>query len=718
LLEHAPERQLQLSLAANLAVISEPKINAVNAAKIIRLTGSGFTFPKPFETKFRLATMRLSVRKISGRGNARHQADRAAIVAALSSECRVETSKGFRMRDLSAALRNQPPAEHAYDWDPLHMPGYVQAYGVLLVADAETRQVQFVSENASDVLGITADDILDRSYLALCDGERERSSMKDSISADTILFPNPFRMTIKGRIFDAVVHNHGGLHMIEVEPSDQLDSPYADMASRAVEELNDPSSIEELYQRAVRMVRQVTGFDRVMLYRFDSRYNGQVLAEATRDGIGSFLGLFFPSGDISGRARELYLKNFTRYIPDIGGATHRMLGRSSSAAACVDMTHTNLRSVAPCHIGYLQNMGVNASMSFSINVDDRLWGLFACHHYSPRRVSYEERVVCEQTAMMFIFKLNALNSHAARLAQRATGVEQLGRTLAVGAALTRRIAVLDTAWSEEADKIIARPMLMQALAAIHAENSWLLATDAAMASGGATDAAAENDAPITDSQRLLLSLVEADSAAIVRYGRVRRIGDAPPDMAIYAIASMFGRELPDLQHGNLPIFATDNLTGVAPVAGGIKDRAAGVLAVSLSDDVPAYLIWFRREQIVKASWAGNPADESHASGAKGSNPRASFAAWKNDIRDLSPPWTIEDLQIAHDLMAAIRSADGALPVCSAPSQNAPWSSPKPTQARTMLASHAPGNASSVPITSTSTPVPSPTGRRVIRVGQM
>jgi light-regulated signal transduction histidine kinase (bacteriophytochrome) len=615
---------------------------------------------------------------------------------------RPEHLKGEIMRDLRAAIRNQPPAEHQYDWDPLHTPGTIQPYGVLLVADAQSRNVLFASENTAELFGIPAADIIDRSYLALCDNERERRTLKESVTAETILFPNPVRITIKGKPFDAIFHAHNGEHLIEIEAADPDAAFYGDMADRAVEELFDPNSVEELYQRAVRVVREVTGFDRVMLYRFDARYNGQVLAEASREGIGSFLGLFFPSSDIGARARELYLKNFTRYIPDIGAAPVRLVGvhpggGMPGSAHPVDMTFANLRSVVPCHITYLTNIGVRASMSFSINVDNRLWGLFACHHYKPKRVSYDQRVVCEQAAMMFIFKLNSLTSVAARLEQRARGVQQIGRSLAVGAALARRIASLETAWGDAADQAVAKPMVDSALAALHAQTSWLLAGD-----GVAPD---ETGAP-TPQQQLLLDLVEADSAAVVRHGQIYRIGDAPQDMAIYAIASMFGRELPDLGHGNLPVFATDNLSAIAPVAEEIKDRAAGVMAVSLADDVAAYLLWFRREQIVHATWAGNPSAEAITGGAGEFNPRASFNAWKQDIRNLSRPWVIEDVEIAYDLANLIRGAAGGAPREAPPRPVlSAWQAPPPTPA----------------------PVPPPRAlpaasqalqRRVIRVGQL
>lgn len=558
------------------------------------------------------------------------------------------------MRDLSAAIRNLPPAEHEYDWLPMHMPGSVQAYGVLVIADARTRRVLFVSDNAQEMLGIPAADLLNKSYLALSDLEQERRFMAEKIGPDTILFPNPVRITVRGRAYDAVFHSHAETHQIEIEPVLPGAGEYEEMSRRAAEDLYDPPTVDELYQRAVKTIKSVSGFDRVMLYRLDARHNGQVIAEASREGIGSFLGLFFPSSDLGARVRDLYFKNFTRYIPDISAAAHPLSsvfpggGRADSGHP-VDMSYINLRSVYPCHVTYLQNIGVKASMSFSINVDGKLWGLFACHHYAPRLVSFDQRVVCEQTAMMFIYRLVTMSSSAARMAQRQRQLAALTDSLGVAAGLRRRMADADADWRGTPKAKTARAMLSAAIRAVEAETSFLLCSEPPPPTPA--------DAVVTDAQQALLDLVEADSAAVVRHGRISRIGDAPPEMAVFAIASMFGRELPDLLGGELHLYATDCLAVQVPVAEPVKDRAAGILAVALSLTAPAYLIWFRREQVTHATWAGNPSADALSAGADGQNPRASFEAWKQDIRDLSRPWAIEDARIADELATVLREID-------------------------------------------------------------
>jgi light-regulated signal transduction histidine kinase (bacteriophytochrome) len=557
------------------------------------------------------------------------------------------------IRDLSSALRNQPPAEHEYDWAPIHAPGSIQPYGVLLVVDPRTRRIQFVSNNSSTMLGLAPADILGKSYLSLIDIESEQHYIRDRISEETILFPNPVRMTIRGHAFDAVFHSEAGSHMIEIEPAATDIAAYDELSLRATAELYDPPSIDDLYQRAVRVVSDVTGFDRVMLYRFDSRYNGQVIAEVGKPELGSFLGLFFPSSDIGARARKLYLESFTRYIPNIGGEPVPLTGifpggGHADTGHPIDMSHTNLRSVVPCHVTYLRNIGVQASMSFSVNVDGRLWGLFACHNYTPKTVSYVQRVVCEQAAMMFIFRLASMGSASARFAQRQKGLAHLSSSVTVGASLRRRLAALNQNWAGAPDQATAQALIARAVAAIEAETVLLAPTD---------PQSAPNDAVLTSHQQLLLDLAEADSAAIIRHGNITRIGDAPPPMAIFAIASMFGRELPDLRNDTPHVFATDGLPALVPAATDIKDRAAGIMAASLSPHSPCYLMWFRREQIVHATWAGNPTADAMSRGSEGLNPRASFDAWKQDIRNLSRPWVIEDVQVADELSAMLRALE-------------------------------------------------------------
>ncbi len=259
------------------------------------------------------------------------------------------------------------------------------------------------------------------------------------------------------------------------------------------------------------------------------------------------------------------------------------------------MSHAVLRGVAPCHIEYLVNMGVAASMSYSIISEGRLWGLFACHHYEPAKLSYVQRLVCEQIAMLFVAKLEEIVNPAAQAADMEN----------------RRAAVLGKSPVCQAEPLT---------------QSWTAADEAA-----------------------LLNLVEADSAAIYIDGAVGKIGE-PPDFSdlheyITTQPEAFARLL--RMYDDDGLFYSSSIASVLPFGDKMREKGSGVLVVPLARESQRYLIWFRPELVVKATWGGNPSDRHGTDPNARFSPRRSFAAWKEDIRDRAAPWTAA--QIANAL---------------------------------------------------------------------
>jgi len=163
--------------------------------------------------------------------------------------------------------------------------------------------------------------------------------------------------------------------------------------------------LEELYQVAVREVRALTGFDRVMLYQFDDEWNGDVVAESRNEGVDSYLGLHFPHTDIPAQARALYLVNWLRYIPDATYQPVPLLAREPNQGP-VDLSHSVLRSVSPIHLEYLANMGVQATLIISLIKDNQLWGLIACHHNSPIHLPCQMRIASEYIGQILSLQLS------------------------------------------------------------------------------------------------------------------------------------------------------------------------------------------------------------------------------------------------------------------------------------------------------------------------
>ena len=188
------------------------------------------------------------------------------------------------------------------------------------------------------------------------------------------------------------MHHVGDRTVVEVEQSSQAARLGIELVGRldtAGAALERAASVQAVCEVAAEAFRKLTGFDRIMIYRFLDDDAGHVVAEAREETSSSFLNHHFPATDIPRQARALYVRNPVRVIPDAAYAPQPL--RGGEGRPPLDMSDCGLRSVSPIHLQYLKNMGVRASLSLSIVVDDKLWGLFACHHYSPRRPSFERR---------------------------------------------------------------------------------------------------------------------------------------------------------------------------------------------------------------------------------------------------------------------------------------------------------------------------------------
>ena len=473
----------------------------------------------------------------------------------------------------------------------LRSPGRIQGFGVMLAVHPRTLRVLSASENVGTEFGIAHADMLGRALREFVGPAEAVAEISDAAGAEYPTFQNPIPVQVGGRRFDAVLHAHDGLVFAEFEPLAPGAPVRADMdrlSEGAIMGMMIPDTLAALLDAGPEAIRAVTDFDRVMLYRFDEAYRGQVIAEARRPDVDSFKGLFFPEADIGLPARQLYEQNFCRYIPQLNGASFRVLpSESPLTGRPLDMSHAVLRGVAPCHIEYLCNIGIAASMSFSIVADGKLWGLFACHHYQPARLSYVQRLVCEQIAMMFVAKL-----------------EELVNPAAVAEALQqRRHAVL-----ANSPVCHAAPL----------RQTWQPGDETA-----------------------LLAMVDAESAALYDEGEVGQIGDCPDFSDLHAYIrdepAAFNRLL--RMYDDEGLFHSNCISSVLPFGDKMREKGSGILAIPLSRAGNRFLLWFRPELVVKATWGGNPSERHGADPNARFSPRKSFAAWKEDIRDRAEPWT-------------------------------------------------------------------------------
>jgi chemotaxis family two-component system sensor kinase Cph1 len=504
--------------------------------------------------------------------------------------------------------------------EPIHIPGSIQPRGVLAVVRELDLQVRQVSANVADLLGRSVDAVLGQHLSALIGAEQAVRVEQVASIIDDLRQHNPLECTIEvagePRAFDAILRREpGGVLLVELEIAHgerPFSFPNTYQAVRsAVEELNRAATLTQLYDTAARAVRDLTGFDRVMVYRYDEDYNGDVVAESKREDLNSFLGLHYPSTDIPAQARALYEKNWLRLISDVDYAPVPLVPATDpSIGTPLDLTYATLRSVSPIHVEYLQNMGVHASMSISLLRRGRLWGLIACHHYAgPHLPPFGTRAAAE-----FLGSTLSL-----RLVDRFED-DQLHMRLAQQAVLAKLIAAtLDDS---------------ESLAAV------LL---------GAPD---------------LLDLVSADGVVVNIQGDYRVSGSVPAP-AIVSAVSTWARGAAD------EIASTECVSREIPWVDVDAQLAAGALVLNLPDW--QYAVWFRREVLRTVDWGGDPRNKaiavSEGSAGKGVrlSPRKSFDRWREIVHQRSEPWTLSETESAealrrHLVESLYRRARGALRV--------------------------------------------------------
>lgn len=478
------------------------------------------------------------------------------------------------------------------DREPIHIPGSIQPHGCLLACDMEISHVLRHSANSADMLGL-ASDLNGRTVLELL-GADVTHDLRNAVSAA----PEANRAAViahmqlpAGGYFDIAVHRQNDVAILEFEPSHRRTQPLQ-LAREMIGRVKDIADIDKLISTSSKLVRAVLGYDRVMIYRFEQDGSGKVISEARRGDLESFLGQYFPATDIPRQARILYLQNPLRIISDASGARVPLVPELDEAGQPLDLSFAHLRSVSPIHCEYLRNMGVGASMSISIIVNGALWGLIACHHYSPKTLSMSERIAAEMFGEFFSLHLLALKQK-------------------------RKLDI-----ANEARRSLDR--FLQS-----ASNT------------------ADVDEMLSAALPEFSTLFACDGVGLWMNGRWTSVGSAPPAGEEEPLA----RFIADLTSGG--IWATHALSRVYPPAEQYFEAVSGVLSIPLSQIPRDYLFFFRKERLQTLNWAGNP-EKSYETGPLGDRltPRKSFAIWKETVQRQAEPWQDTDYEIAE----AVRSA--------------------------------------------------------------
>lgn len=477
------------------------------------------------------------------------------------------------------------------DKEPIHIPGKVQSHGFLVAVDGESHLISYISENISPYINKSPKS---------CLGEPVDNLLTDlSVSAFPLGFAhilmlvhankggemgNPFFLKLDGKPFTLIVNQAGPEQLMEFEP--ELYDHNIDlhtMISRPVSRILAGKDLSSLLQHAAEEIKNVIKYDRVMMYKFGEDGHGEVVSEAKNDDLDPLLGLHYPASDIPKQARELYKLNLTRIIADVNKETSPII-TFKPADAPLDLTHSELRAVSPIHIQYLKNMGVASSFSISLIVNKELWGLIACHNYTPQLINYKSRDASKI--------IGQIVSSALEFRQE----EQVS----IASAEFQRVADAMAGYLEKED-------------------------DMTMA--------------LTGHASTIKDIIDATGAVLVLDRKISRMGITPEPAQIDELVEWVINQVPDT------LYLSNRFPEVFPPAKNYSSMASGIMVCMLSRELGEMIIWMRPEKIEKVTWAGNPAKpvDGHADGPLSISPRKSFEKWTEIVKNTSDPWRKSDI---------------------------------------------------------------------------
>ncbi len=487
--------------------------------------------------------------------------------------------------------------------EPIHICGKIQQHGVLFVLEEPDLKIVQVSKNTSTVFGISPENMVQKNLEDLLD-TFQVEKLKAGLSDGNLDFINPTKVWVRKKgddylVFDSIFHRTpDGLLILELEPAISHESipflSFYHLARASINQLQETANLRDFCQIIVKEVRKVTGFDRVMLYKFDDDGHGAVIAEEKLESLESYLGLHYPESDIPKPARKLFSSNWIRLIPDANSQPVEIFPTINPVSQRpLDLTLSILRSASPCHIEYLHNMGVGASLTISLIKDQKLWGLIACHHQSPKYVSYELRKACEFLGRVIFSEISAREE------------------------------------TEDYDYRMRLTYIQSALIEYMSQEENFIDG-------------------LVKHQPNLLDLTSAQGAAVCFAGNCTVVGETPKEEDLNFLVQWLKHNVDE------EVFYTDSLPRIYPDAERFKNVASGLLAIPISKR--NYVLWFRPEVIQTVNWGGDPNKAFEVSQSDGNLrlcPRKSFELWKETVRLTSLPWKQVEIKAALELRKAI-----------------------------------------------------------------
>lgn len=481
------------------------------------------------------------------------------------------------------------------EFEPIHIPGSIQPHGFLIGINCNSWKIDFCSGNLFNYLEIDYKQILNTEFKTSF-GELQEALVKEYISKNLLLSSSPLRLNLFGKDFLCTIHKSDNIYILEGEPTSENKkiSDVYDQTSQFLSYMNETHTLKELCDMVVKGTREITGYDRVMVYCFDKDYNGEVFAESVRDDLEPFFGLHYPHTDIPPQARDLYMQNLLRLIVDIDYKPVPIYTvDDGNDTKNLNLSLSILRSTSPMHVQYLHNMGVGATLTISLIHKKKLWGLIACHHYSPKNLTPEIRLAAQLQGHFITSQIDIRQSNEEYEISRKSNL-----------ALEKINAVELPAKESSFEILVQKPELLE--------------------------------------------LCNASGVTIIINGNIYKNGLLPSDSDILILSEWLSKHTGNTQ------FFTDKLIDIIPENLLENcDNASGVIYHSLGIDNNNCIIWYRPETLTEVNWAGDPT-KAIVKDKNGLSPRNSFKLWREIIKCQSNVWLDPELNAAANYAHAIQ----------------------------------------------------------------
>lgn len=478
---------------------------------------------------------------------------------------------------------------------PIHNINLVQDYGFLLVVSTTDQQIIQASENIRELIGKPVQEIVNTPFASYVQSESLQELEAVVARGITDRIPLSLVFSNNSANIQAIMHLKSDYFILELEKHADTDERYFSNVFQDIKHsiamIEKASTVQETCEAAIGELREISGFDGVLMYQFDKDWNGTVIAEDKDVRLEPYIGQTFPASDIPKQARDLYLKNPYRLIPNREFTPVRLYPVLNPATnAFINLSDCNLRSVPAVHLEYMKNMGIKASMSIRVIRNEQLWGLISCHNIEAVSVNFEMCSIFELLSSVISNKVTSILNkdefeHTSRLQEK-------------------KSVIIEQIYAEDD---IAKGIL---------------------------DKEPEN----------ILNLFNATGVALSLDGKMESTGEVPDADALENLFIWLeGKKINK-------IFSSDNLSGIYDDALAYSELGSGLLVVPIDGNRGDYVICFRPEVVETINWGGNPNEAlTFDPGGKNYHPRNSFKLWQQQVRNTSAAWQTNELDIAESL---------------------------------------------------------------------